>query len=202
LLIFNNHELDYSAFSGQLYDDVDVISIHRSNIETLPDKINAKGKHWKSISLLFHGDANLDQQTITMLGVTMTTDRNIADADPHVQIMVSLLPTFAECCDILYLYSCTVGLTDGLKELCIKHGGDIKGGIILNTTETGATTLDSSGNPILDKNGNPIHDWTMKWGTKNGYLVSKDKQDSKIMKHAQRCLFLDVNQLNFSLRKL
>jgi hypothetical protein len=140
---------------------------------------------WRSVNLLFHGSASLDDQSISIFGMKMSMNRNIMMKDPQVQGMARFISAISLMAhDSVYIYTCAVGIADGLKELCI-HLDEVCGltnGIFLST--------DNTGNP-------PSGNWRIEWGTKRGFLV--DGLHDNEIEHAQNDLFSDLSGLSFEL---
>jgi hypothetical protein len=140
---------------------------------------------WKTINILFHGNADNQDQTIDVFNVKMSLNRNLMNKDPNVIYLKQLIQNLIDYTyDSIYIYTCSVGVIDGLKELCliIDENSSLKNGIFLSTDVTGN-----------GKNQN----WFVEWGTRYGYLT--DDKDCNEMNHASINLFNNIDVLTFSL---
>jgi hypothetical protein len=90
--------------------------------------------------------------------------------------------------DGLYVYTCAVGASDGLKELCIaadkKIGSATTHGILLSTNVTGSGEGE---------------DWNLEWGTRYGFM-SEERNPNQV-RHLEVCLFRSVSGFTFKLIK-
>jgi hypothetical protein len=169
-------------------ENTDVIYVSRETVPLLYGQLQDFNMKWRSINLLFHGSADLEEKSITMFGVKMTMDRSIMMDDPNVVNWVRLLKTISIfASDSIYIYTCAIGMIDGLKELCIHldKACNLKHGIYLSTNNTGQA---------------PNGDWRMEWGTKTGFLI--DGIHTNEIEHAENNLFDDIDGLTFELALL
>jgi len=169
-------------------ESTDVIYVSRETLPLIHSQMADFNLKWRSINLLFHGSADVEEKSITMFGVKMGMDRNIMMEDPNVINLVRLLKTISVfASDGIYIYTCAIGMIDGLKELCIHldKACNLKHGIYLSTNNTGQA---------------PNGDWRMEWGTKTGFLI--DGVNTNAIEHAQNNLFDDISGLTFELALL
>jgi hypothetical protein len=185
LLVESIDTISKTEIAASKYDDVDVIYVTRETLYEVYDQMAAYKTTWRSVNLLFHGSASLDDQSISIFGMKMSMNRNIMMKDPQVQGMARFISAISLMAhDSVYIYTCAVGIADGLKELCI-HLDEVCGltnGIFLSTNNTGQP---------------PSGDWRIEWGTKRGFLV--DGLHDNEIEHAQNDLFRDISKLTFEL---
>jgi hypothetical protein len=185
LLVESTNTISKTEIASAKYDDVDVIYVTRETLYEVYDQMMAFRTMWRSVNLLFHGSANLEDQSISIFGMKMSMNRNIMMNDPQVKGLIRFIKAISLMAhESIYIYTCAVGIADGLKELCI-HLDDscgLKNGIFLST--------DNTGNP-------PSGNWRIEWGTKRGFLV--DGLHDNEIEHAQNDLFSDLSGLTFTL---
>ena len=185
MLVESTNTISKTEIASAKYDDVDVIYVTRETLYEVYDQMMAYKTMWRSVNLLFHGSADLEDQSISIFGMKMSMNRNIMMNDPQVKGMIRFIKAISLMAhESIYIYTCAVGIVDGLKELCI-HLDDscgLKNGIFLST--------DNTGNP-------PSGNWRIEWGTKRGFLV-EGLHDNEI-EHAQNDLFSDLSGLTFTL---
>jgi hypothetical protein len=167
------------------YDRVDVIYVSRETLYQVSDKMKLFNIKWRSVNMLFHGSADLEEDSICIFGIKMSMNRNIMMSDPNVQGLINFTKAVCQYTDdSLYVYTCAVGVVDGLKELCLRLDKEcnLKSGIFLSTNTTG--------------NG-AGQDWNIEWGTKYGFLTNGVQTNE--IEHASVALFRDIKKLTFTL---
>ena len=185
LLVETKDNISRNEIAIAKFDRVDVIYVSRETLSDVADKMKQFNIKWRSINMLFHGSADLEEESISVFGIKMSMNRNIMMADPNVQGMINF--TKAGCKytdDSLYVYTCAVGVVNGLKELCLRLDKEcnLKSGIFLSTNIT----------------GNGVgQDWNIEWGTKYGFLTSGVHTNE--IEHASVALFRDIKKLTFIL---
>ena len=185
LLVESKDDIPKSEIAIAKCSNVDVIYVTRETLFQVCDVMRQYNTRWRSINLLFHGSANLGEQSISIFNVKMSMNRNIMMYDPNVRRFSDLMKAVAKFADeSLFIYTCAVGIVDGLKELCIRIDDDCKltKGVFLSTNTTGNA---------------PNSDWNIEWGTKLGFLT--DGISANEIQHAEINLFRDISKLTFVL---
>jgi Ras-related protein Rap-1B len=185
LLVEAKDNISREEISIAKFDRVDVIYCSRETLPSVADKMKQFNIKWRSVNMLFHGNADLDEESICIFGIKMSMNRNIMMSDPNVQGLINFTKAVCQFTDdSLYVYTCAVGVSDGLKELCLRLDKEcnLKSGIFLSTNTT----------------GNGVgQDWNVEWGTKSGFLTSGVHTNE--IEHASVALFRDIQKLTFSL---
>ena len=185
LLVEAKDNISRDEISIAKFDRVDVIYVSRETLFQVAVKMKQFNIKWRSINMLFHGSANLDEDSVCIFGVKMSMNRNIMMSDPNVLGLVDFTKAVCQYTDdSLYVYTCAVGVVDGMKELCLRLDKEcnLKSGIFLSTNITG--------------NG-AGQDWNIEWGTKYGFLTSGVHTNE--IEHATAALFRDIKKLTFQL---
>ena len=185
LLVETKDNISRNEISVAKYHNVDVIYVSRETLFQVADKMKQFNIKWRSINMLFHGSADLEEESISVFGIKMSMNRNIMMSDPNVQGMINFTKAVCQYTDeSLYVYTCAVGVVNGLKELCLRLDKEcnLKSGIFLSTNIT----------------GNGVgQDWNIEWGTKYGFLTSGVHTNE--IEHASVALFSDIKKLTFIL---
>ena len=185
LLVDATDRISRDEISIAKFDRVDVIYCSRETLPSVADKMKQFNIKWRSVNMLFHGSANVDEESICIFGIKMSMNRNIMMSDPNVQGLIDFTKAVCQFTDdSLYVYTCAVGVSDGLKELCLRLDKEcnLKSGIFLSTNIT----------------GNGVgQDWNVEWGTKSGFLTSGVHTNE--IEHATVALFRDIKKLTFTL---
>jgi hypothetical protein len=185
LLVEAKDNISREEISIAKFDRVDVIYVSRETLFQVSEKMKQFNIKWRSINMLFHGSANLEEESVCIFGIKMSMNRNIMMADPNVGGLINFTKAVCQYTDdSLYVYTCAVGVVDGLKELCLRLDKEcnLKSGIFLSTNTTG--------------NG-AGQDWNIEWGTKFGFLTSGVHTNE--IEHATVALFRDIKKLTFTL---
>jgi len=165
------------------YDNVDVIYVSRETFKGVADAMKQFNVKWRSINMLFHGSANLAENSVDMFGIKMSMNPTLMAKDPNVVDFIAFTKDVCKYTDdSLYIYTCAVGLADGFKSLCLQMDVKLVNGIYLSTNITG--------------NG-AGQDWDVEWGTKTGFLTVGVHTNE--IEHAQICLFKEIKLLTFVL---
>ena len=185
LLVEAKDNINRDEISFAKFDRIDVIYVSRETLYQVSEQMKQFNIKWRSINMLFHGSANLDEESISIFGIKMSMNRNIMMSDPNVGGLINFTKAVCQYTDdSLYVYTCAVGVVDGLKELCLRMDKEcnLKSGIFLSTNTT----------------GNGVgQDWNIEWGTKYGFLT-KGVHTNEI-EHATVALFRDIKKLTFTL---
>ena len=185
LLVEAKDNISREEISVAKFDRVDVIYCSRETLPAVADKMKQFNIKWRSVNMLFHGSANVDEDSVCIFGIKMSMNRNIMMSDPNVQGLIKFTKAVCQYTDdSLYVYTCAVGVVDGLKELCLRLDKEcnLKEGIFLSTNTT----------------GNGVgQDWNVEWGTKYGFLTSGVHTNE--IEHASVALFRDIKKLTFTL---
>lgn len=170
--------------------NIDVLYVIRENMWNVLSAIDDYKVKWTSINVLFHGNSNIIDNSISVFGVKMSMNRYIMKMDRNVINMTLYFERLSSYTKhSIYIYTCAVGFADGLKELCnILHKKcQLTEGIFLSTDITGNdVNLDGT-----------KQNWNVEWGAKYGFLT-KGIHDNNI-EHATKDLFQDISLLTFTL---
>jgi hypothetical protein len=192
LLVESTHPDDDNYISKEeiaaaKYDNVDVVYVIRENMWTTLDTIHDFKTKWASVNLLFHGNADSADNSISVFGVKMSMNRDIMMDDKNVINFNKYMKELSRyTTNSIYIYCCAIGFADGLKELCNKlhKKCELSEGIFVSTDATG--------------NGDG-ENWDVEWGSKYGFLT-KGLNDN-VIQHAMKDLFKDISSLTFELKK-
>ncbi len=170
--------------------NIDVLYVIRENMWNVLSAIDDYKVKWTSINVLFHGNSNIIDNSISVFGVKMSMNHYIMKMDRNVINMALYFERLSSYTKhSIYIYTCAVGFADGLKELCnILHKKcQLSEGIFLSTDITGNdVNLDGT-----------KQNWNVEWGAKYGFLT-KGIHDNNI-EHATKDLFQDISLLTFTL---
>jgi len=184
LIVENTTNISQSEINQSKFPDVDVVYISKYQLKNILEIIHTFKIKWKTINILFHGTVT-DDSNIDIFNVKMSMNRNLFNADPNVTGLTDLMYGISNfATESLFVYTCSVGVTDGLKELCLNVSKRtlLEKGIFLSTNDTG--------------NQSPA-DWIIEWSTNRGYL--NDDNDNNEMHHAEINLFKNIEALTFTL---
>ena len=183
LLIEVSDTIKRDEIAAAKYDNVDVIYVSRETFSHVADTMKQFNTQWRSINMLFHGSADLAENSVDMFGIKMSMNPVLMAKDPNVVDFIAFTKAVCQYTnDSLYIYTCAVGLADGFKSLCLQMDVKLVNGIYLSTNIT----------------GNGVgQDWDVEWGTKTGFLTTGVHTNE--IEHAQICLFKEIKLLTFVL---
>ena len=185
LLVETNDTISRDEIAAAKYDNVDVIYVSRETLPQVADTMKQFNIKWRSINMLFHGSANLEENGVDMFGIKMSMNPTLMAKDPNVADFIAFTKDVCKYTDdALYVYTCSVGVVDGFKSLCLQMDVNLSSGIFLSTNITG--------------NG-AGQDWDVEWGTKTGFLTAGVNTNE--IEHAQICLFKEIELLTFTMMK-
>ena len=183
LLIEVSDTIKRDEIAAAKYDNVDVIYVSRETFKGVADTMKQFNVKWRSINMLFHGSADLGENSVDMFGIKMSMNPVLMVKDPNVIDFIAFTKDVCKYTDdSLYIYTCAVGLADGFKSLCLQMDVKLASGIFLSTNITG--------------NG-AGQDWDVEWGTQTGFLTAGVHTNE--IEHAQICLFKEIKLLTFTL---
>jgi hypothetical protein len=179
-------KLDRNVIYENIRDNVDVIYTDAATLHLLSEQIANFNRKWISINTMMHNYETADDTTICVFGQQCSVTRELSKYDPNTKNMTRLLRTIAAYTDALYIYNCSVGNNNYMKELFykIQEETSIKNGIFASTNLTGSNV-----------NGG---DWYIEWGTLTGFIKQDDVYYNDVINH-YLFLFKSVEQFEFVL---
>jgi calmodulin len=187
VLVENTEDIPLAQLAAVRYENVDIISVNDTDVVNLSATLRTHNKKWRSVNMMFHGNEDSANQSITVFGKQCSMNPRIMMADPGTRALSQAMVSAAGfATEGVYVYTCAVGASDGLKELCIaadkKIGATNSQGIFLSTNVTG--------------NG-PGEDWNLEWGTRYGFI--SEQRNPNQVRHMEIDLFKSVSGFTFRL---
>jgi hypothetical protein len=164
-------------------ENVDVLVIGHETYSKIKELIQNMypDRTWLSINILVHGNYSDVEQTITLFDTKMSVNPRIMFNDANVMNCKEFLIDLCDYTESIYIYTCSIGRSDGVKELCIDiaNTNNLTNGIFLSTDTTGSGTWN----------------WDVEWSTKYAYMSDEQVNEKKHYIN----LFTDTNKLGFTL---
>ncbi len=119
-LLFVEYGISKKRFKSCVKKNVKVKFVETNEMcEFITEYLNHSNTTWDSINIIFNGEYDKQQMSLSFMGETITTSPLLEEYDKNRNKIIELLNTIQIYTESIYLYTNLNECTDSLKKLCV-----------------------------------------------------------------------------------